>query len=375
MSGNGIGALLTLFFLVILSGALSHLGDVLGYRLGKKRLSLFGLRPRKTAGLITVLTGMFITMITLFAAAMISENVRIFLFRMDEIIEKTEILETQSRLTQMENNRLKEESVMLSRERDELSMQMKRLADERKALNHQMESLSGEISKQMLRISELEEMIESKKSGLIAFTAGQVISYSILEHSFDPEKLESAFEKLFRDIIAIAVQKGARPRRFDDIWEDSRSQRKKITESITSRYEDIPLEQRSDIIVKVICTNNIFKGEGLEHIRLVLEENDVIYPAGTVFRTLVDGTQEREEIAFSLNLFLSFLRERFASDGIISRFEIPPLRFYDTVTSIRNSGQRLMLLISFTEPVTKLGPFEYVLESIPAGAYFQEGPG
>lgn len=372
MSGITLGSFLTLLFLVLLSGALSYLGDVLGYRLGKKRLSLLGLRPRYTAELITVLTGMFITVLTLTAAAIISDNVRTFIFRMDQIMARTEKLENQAELVQEENDRLIQASDDLKKERDELTDLMTRLTDEKNALNAQMESLSDEIGKQMERISELEKLIENKKSGLIAFTAGQVISYSILGHSFDPKVLEKSFEKLFREIIATATQNGAKPRSFDAIWKDSARQRKTITDTIRSRYEDIPESERSDIIVKVICTNNIFKGEGIDSIMLVLEENEVIFREGTMFRTLVDGTQSREQIAFSLNLFLSFLRERFVSEGIITDYEMAPLTFYDTVTSIHTVGERLMILMRFKQPVTKLGPFDYEIDWVPANVFFSD---
>ena len=48
---------LLILALLILGGVLSTLGDRLGSRVGKARLSLFNLRPRRTAVLITVLTG------------------------------------------------------------------------------------------------------------------------------------------------------------------------------------------------------------------------------------------------------------------------------------------------------------------------------
>ena len=52
---------LLILALLILGGVLSTLGDRLGSRVGKARLSLFNLRPRRTAVLITVLTGSLIS--------------------------------------------------------------------------------------------------------------------------------------------------------------------------------------------------------------------------------------------------------------------------------------------------------------------------
>ncbi len=53
--------LLSAIGLFILSGLIAYLGDLLGRRLGKKRLSVFGLRPKSTAIMITVLTGILIS--------------------------------------------------------------------------------------------------------------------------------------------------------------------------------------------------------------------------------------------------------------------------------------------------------------------------
>ncbi len=47
--------------LILLSGTLAYLGDVLGMRIGKRRISLFGLRPRDTSRVITAFTGILIS--------------------------------------------------------------------------------------------------------------------------------------------------------------------------------------------------------------------------------------------------------------------------------------------------------------------------
>lgn len=334
--------------LLIISGLLSYMGDILGYRLGKKRLSLFGLRPRQTAQLITIMIGVFITLVTLTFAASISENVRIFLFQMDEIRENIGHLEKDYQIKLEENELIK--------------MKNDSLFEERTVLLRELENLTHEIDNQMQRISELEKLIEGKKSGIIAFTAGQIISYSTFIHSTEAKDIEKAFEKLIREIIDIATEKGAKPRAFNQIWKDSADQRKVMINSIQERFSNIPLEERNEIIVKVICTNNIFKGEGIESINLVLEENEVIYPPGTIFKTLVDGRVSREKISFNLQLFLAFLREKFSSAGIMASFEVDPLTFYDLVNAIYQRKEPLTLVMIMKEGVTKLGPFEYLTQ-------------
>ena len=50
--------------LIIVSGLVDFIGNLVGRAIGRRRLSLLRLRPRHTAELITVVTGMLITVVT-----------------------------------------------------------------------------------------------------------------------------------------------------------------------------------------------------------------------------------------------------------------------------------------------------------------------
>src|SRR5690349_5546124 len=49
---------------VIMGGIIAYYGDLIGRKYGKKRLSMFGLRPKYTAILITSVSGVAISAIT-----------------------------------------------------------------------------------------------------------------------------------------------------------------------------------------------------------------------------------------------------------------------------------------------------------------------
>ena len=59
--------------LIITGGAIAFIGDRLGTKIGKKRLSIFGLRPRHTSIVITIFTGICITTLTFGVMAGIRE--------------------------------------------------------------------------------------------------------------------------------------------------------------------------------------------------------------------------------------------------------------------------------------------------------------
>jgi uncharacterized protein (DUF3084 family) len=89
---------LLILALLVLGGVLSTLGDRLGSKVGKARLSLFRLRPRKTAVLITALTGSLISAISLGLMLLVSERLRVGLFQLDQI--QARLRESRSELEQ-----------------------------------------------------------------------------------------------------------------------------------------------------------------------------------------------------------------------------------------------------------------------------------
>ena len=76
---------LLILSLLILGGILSTLGDRLGSRVGKARLSLFNMRPRRTAVVITVLTGSLISALSLGLMLLVSRQLRVGLFELDTL--------------------------------------------------------------------------------------------------------------------------------------------------------------------------------------------------------------------------------------------------------------------------------------------------
>lgn len=84
----------------IVGGAIAFLGNQLGRYIGRKKMSIFKLRPRYTSMLITVLTGMFIASATLGLAIAFSQPVRITLINPHEYEKKVENLETKIRKLQ-----------------------------------------------------------------------------------------------------------------------------------------------------------------------------------------------------------------------------------------------------------------------------------
>lgn len=78
---------------MILGGFIAFVGDRIGKYVGKKKLTIFNLRPRHTSQLFTVLFGMLISLVTLSILAGISYDARQTLFHVRELAIKPKKLE------------------------------------------------------------------------------------------------------------------------------------------------------------------------------------------------------------------------------------------------------------------------------------------
>lgn len=95
--------------ILILGGVIATLGDRIGMRVGKARLSLFNLRPRQTATVITILTGGVISTSTLAILFLISDQLRTGVFELQEIQDSLAEARQDLDNTQSEKERIQSE--------------------------------------------------------------------------------------------------------------------------------------------------------------------------------------------------------------------------------------------------------------------------
>ena len=71
--------------LAVMGGMIAYIGDKIGTKVGKRKLSVFGLRPKHTSIIVAVATGVFITASTLAILTVASRDVRTALFGMEKL--------------------------------------------------------------------------------------------------------------------------------------------------------------------------------------------------------------------------------------------------------------------------------------------------
>lgn len=129
--------------LLLLGGVLSTLGDRLGSKVGKARLSLFNLRPRKTAIVITALTGSLISAISLGLMLLVSERLRMGLFELDQLQERLRDGRQALSISQAD---LQRSTADLERNRQELRTNQRELARSRMERNRALQGRQAAIS-------------------------------------------------------------------------------------------------------------------------------------------------------------------------------------------------------------------------------------
>jgi uncharacterized protein (DUF3084 family) len=126
--------LVSLGFLVVMvlaGGLVALMADKLGRTLGKKRLTLFGMRPRHTATTITVVAGMLIPFITILLSLAVSKTFRDLISQGHQALEQRDGLRAEVKNLGNQKSALASTVAGLKKERDDgaktVAIQLKQL--------------------------------------------------------------------------------------------------------------------------------------------------------------------------------------------------------------------------------------------------------
>ena len=139
-------AWILIVFLIFLGGLIAPFGDILGSKIGKARLSILKLRPKKTATIITIITGGFISSVSIGLLILVSEEFRQRLFVDIPFLQKT---------------------------LDESKKALIPLQEERK-------ELEGKIFKKEKELNQLKNNIKEFRRGNIVIKRGQTLFLSLI---------------------------------------------------------------------------------------------------------------------------------------------------------------------------------------------------
>jgi len=332
--------ILLIVALVIVSGVIAYVGDIVGRRMGRKRLSVFGLRPRHTAIAISVVAGMLITVLTLGVAMSVSEDVKDGFLRVVEMRQEQQGLsqqladldgELKGREQELERARQAAEAQLtaLKAVEVELDETKTKLEETRTALQQEQAKLaraSAEVKKreavverQTRRLTNLGreydkllrdiDNLEAWKAWLtrgvvfergepILFGAGQPLAAEVIDGRAPLATIRRSLDAFVTRLGKMVRTAGALPLASDDqavvlgkpvadpegdtlTWASP--------EQVLNAVADGILESGGDVIVRAFSVMNTHKGEPVP-IDFELFHNDLVFRRGEVLaETVLDG--------------------------------------------------------------------------------------
>lgn len=350
---------------VILGAVVAWAGDRIGHKVGRQRMTMFGLRPRYTSFIVTVVTGALIVLVTLTAFALLSQRARTALFGIETLNATIQTLETDRQRREAELNelhqrlasvqgeidRLNQELSQLRADRDalrqtrqELLAERDRLTKERERLTSEKDRLTAENARLErerndleVKIKELGEQLNTLRAfgdrlfgelsryffgfrqGNVVIKSGQPLSYGVIATDRDPEFVKSYLNSLLTWAAQTARAWGAGEDEQGHIlllnqWAVEKPDpngdfrlRQLSVDEILSRVADALKSDPTvrSAIVRVVSVANTLEGEPVP-VDFELFINRPVFAAGEVIDSIVLDGRESEARLFSQ--LYSFLR-------------------------------------------------------------------
>ena len=255
-------AWILIVFLILLGGLIAPFGDILGTKIGKARFSILKLRPKKTATLITILTGSLISASSLSLMILVNRQLRVGLFRLGDLQKK-----------------LQESRQLLI------------------PLKAEREKLENKIDNKERELKQLERNIIALRSGQVVIRSGQ--SLMISEISTNRKiNLDIQLKKIIQDANKltqkIVIPEEKEPRNILFLRKNHIEELGKI------------IVQGGDFVINIKSVRNVLKGENYVYAFPEITENKVIVVKDEIISKTLLSSKEKNvnEIQNKINLLL-----------------------------------------------------------------------
>ncbi|EGO62921.1 DUF3084 domain-containing protein [Acetonema longum] len=405
----GIGLVVTL---VIMGGMIAYIGDHIGSKVGKRKLTVFGLRPKHTSILVTIVTGILIAACTLGVLTLTSNYVRTALFGMEALrteltalshevetqnvelaashkalAEKnaeystlsTKVRETTERLQTIvrelktvaaERDRaaqalekLNAEYIASRRDLEKSRQEVKTLQETKQQLDKRVAALNREkagLEQEVSRLNEvantLKQGIQTVREGSILFRAGEAISAAAIKGGQKQPDVEEALKKaLAQTNLYVLAKMDIRDKNIDAIWV-SQNEFNKVVRQLT--------DSSQDYVVRVSAAGNTVYGEPVVA-QLDLFPNYLVYAKGAKVYSeeisLDRDPQKAEELVLN---FLQQVNAQAIKQGILpdpiqgTVGVVSGSHLFDTVNKVKRSRDTLELSAIATKDIYTIGPLQ-----------------
>lgn len=227
--------------ILVLGGVIATVGDRLGMRVGKARLSLFNLRPRQTATLITILTGSVISASTFAILFAVSDQLRTGVFELGEI--QDDLANARRELEQITDEKEEIEDELASSRQEQI------LAQERlEEINNSLQAAIEQQAQTQAQLGSTQEQLQQIQSRYQqAQTLLQTVSTQALALQEEIQQLQADRQELIRQRDAVRAQIAERDQEIaqrDRAIAEREEQLQQLENQYTYLYQEVQnLEQ------------------------------------------------------------------------------------------------------------------------------------
>jgi uncharacterized protein (DUF3084 family) len=289
----------TLIVLIVAGSALfAYLGDVLGSKYGKQRISLFGLRPKYTSRVITALTGIFISVAVLTVMSFFSENVRAALLTMQSLRARLAEHETLLQTTAL--------SLDITR------FNLETLRGDRDLLLSEKNDLEASILSLKEEYEETRRALDVMRLGTIVAQANSLLAQTFILPGTPRARVLEIMDALGDDVRVTIAGKRSEKRPVDS--NDVRLTFNPLEESAAvARLSDAS----ERMYLRVLAAENIAADEEIRG-RLESGPSQLVYEKGAaLYRKLIDPREKDFNAEDAMHLFLRELKLRAIQYGIL----------------------------------------------------------
>ncbi len=309
-----------IIIMAIVGGLIAYIADKMGSKIGKKRMSIFGLRPKHTSILLTVLSGIVISVLTIIVMAIASQSARTALFGMDKLqkelrqLNKDKVVaaealssaklqvDEQNKLIGQLDEKIKESTARNSAIEQKLtSMNEKYILaqNEVQALSEARTKLNAEITELEETTKELRKGIISMREGQVFYRTGEVIYAGVMHGGLSHEENIVQVNWLLHSANGAALQRLGMEQNKEQplqaIW---------IAQSIVDEAVAMLDQSKGNMFFRVRAVANVIVGE-LAICDIEVTENQFIYPDDSLIYS-EDYDLNGKDISYE-NVIMSFL--------------------------------------------------------------------
>ncbi len=330
--------------LIIMGGLIAFLGDRIGSKVGKKRMTLFGLRPKYTSVIVTIISGILISFFTIAVLAVVNENVRVALFGLsklqnqmselnqeikvknrelekgklqlearnkeyEDVTQKAE--DTSRQLEAVESQRMYMESELSSVQQayEEAQAGVEQSAEEIAKLEQTKNDLTGNIDTLNQEKQQLIKNIYALREGQVIMQAGQVLTSATVDENMTHDQAVQVLDSVLQDINSRLKEQMNITDPNVNLIRTSQSDFDSAVEQITGA--------KNKKLVRIVAAQNLILGERLV-VDFDIHDDLLVFKKGEVlYKGNLDKYKDIKNYELQVLRFLRDLNYFAQSKGIL----------------------------------------------------------